>query len=598
MSEKLVVELIAKVEGAVKDLKEVKEAVEGIKDTAEESAKSLKGIKKATEILKKGFKGVGLAIKAMGVGLALEAFTKLQEAFQQNQTTADAFAKIGVVLQGVFNGLIKIAEPLIELLGDLFTKPRDTIKELLDNVKNFAKFAYDQLIGRVLNGLERAFLNVGVGVGKVLKTINKLLGRNEAVAHFDKEIAKNQERIAELQDKQVKRNEDLQEVVQGVRDKAKEVTAEFTEAVKKTAENAETLKMAESEMRRMEIAQQKILEQKDREAEQQRQIRDDIRLGLEERIAANEELGKILMDQANAEKETIQGRIGLLKLQQEVLGFNRDRANEILALENELLAVDSKIIGMQSEQRMNEASLQQEKADRLALEQEGALELSRIEEDGLAEREQNEIRKLQMSLDRIEAERAAEEKLLKEKQALYAEDTVQYQEFQNQIDVINKTAKQNELNLETQIAQQKMSVMMDSLGSLRSAIGENTKAGKALGIAEAVINTYVGATQALKNPFPLNIVALASTLASGFASVRAITAVDETGETSPDMGGVSAPTMTGPSVSLSAGGIDPNTQLLGALNETASRPSRAYVVGQDVTSQQAMDRRRLENATL
>ena len=380
MSEKLVVELIAKVEGAVKDLKEVKDAVEGISKTAEESEKSLKGIKKATEVLKKGFKGVGLAIKAMGVGLALEAFTKLQEAFQQNQTTADAFAKIGVVLQGVFNGLIKITEPLIEILGNLFTKPRDTVKELWDNIKGFAKFAYDQLVGRVLNALEKAFLNVGLGVGKVLKTINQVLGRQEAVAHYEKEIAEQKERINEITEKQTKRNEELGNAVQKVRDTARETAEAFTDSVKKTQENAEVLKMAEAEMRRMEIAQQRILEEKDREAEVQRQIRDDIRLGLDERIAANEKLGEILMEQAESEKETIKSRIGLLQLQQDTLGFNRDRANEILALENELLAVDSKIINMQSEQKMNEASLQQEKADRLALEQEGALELSRIEE--------------------------------------------------------------------------------------------------------------------------------------------------------------------------------------------------------------------------
>lgn len=61
------------------------------------------------------------------------------------------------------------------------------------------------------------------------------------------------------------------------------------------------------------------------------------------------------------------------------------------------------------------------------------------------------------------------------------------------------------------------------LGAMASIFGQETAVGKAAGIAQATINAYVGMTEALKLPWPLNLAAAASTLATGLSAVRSIT---------------------------------------------------------------------------
>jgi hypothetical protein len=73
----------------------------------------------------------------------------------------------------------------------------------------------------------------------------------------------------------------------------------------------------------------------------------------------------------------------------------------------------------------------------------------------------------------------------------------------------------------------------NALGALSELVGQDTVAGKALGIAQALINTYVGASEVIKAkavlPEPANtilkIVNVATTIATGLKTVREITAV-------------------------------------------------------------------------
>lgn len=148
---------------------------------------------------------------------------------------------------------------------------------------------------------------------------------------------------------------------------------------------------------------------------------------------------------------------------------------------------------------------------------------------------------------------------------------------------------------------QQLNEVGDALGKLGEIVGKETAAGKALGIATALINTYQGATEALKQkstlPSPLDFAAkainVAAIIASGIKSVKAITAVKVPG----GGGGQSAPV-----TSLTAGGsapISPNlpiqttlTQLnQGTINQLGSATNRAYVVESDVTNSQERIRR-------
>jgi len=133
------------------------------------------------------------------------------------------------------------------------------------------------------------------------------------------------------------------------------------------------------------------------------------------------------------------------------------------------------------------------------------------------------------------------------------------------------------------------------LGSLSELAGKRTAAGKALGIAEAIINTSVGVTQALKQesvlPSPFDVVAkvanIATILASGFKAVKAITAVNVPG------GGGGGGGAAFPSVSASAPSGGSQVPTIGSSPVTAlgtmmqgQAPIRAYVVESEVTGTQ------------
>jgi len=118
-----------------------------------------------------------------------------------------------------------------------------------------------------------------------------------------------------------------------------------------------------------------------------------------------------------------------------------------------------------------------------------------------------------------------------------------------------------------------------ALETLGNVLGQETAAGKALAVSAALINTYLAATQALKEvPAPFNIVAAAAVIANGIASVKRIVST-------PVPGGA------GGSAGVSAGAIAPPAPVannIGVAPETIAQDQtvRAYVVSGDVTTTQ------------
>lgn len=133
------------------------------------------------------------------------------------------------------------------------------------------------------------------------------------------------------------------------------------------------------------------------------------------------------------------------------------------------------------------------------------------------------------------------------------------------------------------------------LGALSDLAGKRTAAGKALGIAAALTNTYVGVTEALKQesvlPSPFDVVAkvanVATILASGLKAVKAITSVQVPG------GGGGGGGVSAPNISASAPATTSAVPTIGSSPVTAlgqvmqnQPPLRAYVVESEVTGTQ------------
>ena len=155
--------------------------------------------------------------------------------------------------------------------------------------------------------------------------------------------------------------------------------------------------------------------------------------------------------------------------------------------------------------------------------------------------------------------------------------------------------------IEAQQQATKLGIISDALGTLAQAVGENTAAGKALAVAQAIINTYQGASLALATYPPA-----ATVIAAGLLQVKKIvsTKVPAPPGTKNIGGGgaggasASVPQTPVPQIQTAAAvGGDPGTQIAQTIAEQTNRPIQAYVVSTEVSSTQALDRRTNTAAT-
>jgi hypothetical protein len=219
---------------------------------------------------------------------------------------------------------------------------------------------------------------------------------------------------------------------------------------------------------------------------------------------------------------------------------------------------------------------------------------------------------------------------------IYAEyelqDTITKQSFQSQLDNFDKvreleradmvakmasadalaafdaqTAKVR-VDIERAATEAKLGIVSNALGTIASAVGEQTVAGKALAVAQATIDTYLGATKALATyPPPFGAIAAGTVILAGLMNVKKIVSTKiptMPGATGGGGGSVSAPSIQAPSVSApqvpqlqSGAGVNPTTQIAEGLSKASNKTVKAYVVSTEISSQTALDRRTNSAAT-
>lgn len=138
-----------------------------------------------------------------------------------------------------------------------------------------------------------------------------------------------------------------------------------------------------------------------------------------------------------------------------------------------------------------------------------------------------------------------------------------------------------------------------AIGGLQSLAGESTTAGKALGVASATIDTYVGANKALAQGGIAGTAAAIGIIASGLANVKNIvsTKVPSTKGGSPSTS-VSTPASSPQPPSFNIVGATETSQLAEAVAGQTQEPVQAYVVSNDVTTAQSLENNIVEGATL
>jgi hypothetical protein len=144
----------------------------------------------------------------------------------------------------------------------------------------------------------------------------------------------------------------------------------------------------------------------------------------------------------------------------------------------------------------------------------------------------------------------------------------------------------------------------EAMGALGDIIGQETAAGKALASAQALINTYLGVTEVLKQestlPSPFDVIVkvanVATILASGLAAVKNINSVpvSTTGTASGGGGGINQTAAQPPAIDI-GGAVEAATA---PESQGVQSTVRAYVLTGDVNSSQEADARLNKRRTL
>ena len=560
MAKKIQVELEAKTDKAIKEIQDVKGEIQ---DLTKSTEKGFNDVGESTKGISKGVKGIGAALKAAGIGLAIAAFAKLSEIFQQNQKAADffntAFEVVSIAFNDFVNFLVNNVGTVTGFFKSVFDDPLQSIQNLGNAIKN--------------NIIER--------FNSLLDTLG--LAGKAVLQFFDGDFTGAAETAREASKEFV----DVLTGVDGTVDKVGEGITKVAKAtsnyVKETTNAATANVQLEKSARLAETANQGLIEKYDRQAEQLRQIRDDESLSFEQRMKANDDLGKLLDEQ---EKTMMANADARVKQAEAELSKNKDNVDLQIAYQealNEQAGIEAQITGFRSEQQTNTNSLLREQKDL-------------VNELALIGKSEREIERLELQQDYDAKKELIEREITDE-----AEKNERLLALQT--DYSNNTKK-----LDQEVENAKLDMAKQTLGNISKAVGENTKAGKAAAAAASLINTYQGITAELATKtatpfgFALKLANIAATAAIGFKSVKDILKTDPKSTTG---GSTTAPTSSGgrptseplPPAFNIVGASDTN-QLASAIGGQAQQPVKAFVVSNDVSTAQELDRNIVEGASI
>ena len=407
MAIKKVVEIGAKVGQAVKEIKELaNELLEAerqaqalnqeIEDTTDSGKKGFKGLSGAIGIAKTALNALGTALKALGIGLLLAAFAALTNIVSQNQKVID-FAKtsmtaFNIVVNNLVNFITKNIGNVKKFFNELLTNPKDKIKEI-------GEFLSKYLLNNLAKSLEAT---------KLLGDAFKLLFSGDLSGAWDKATASASKFL---------------DAVTGVDDSAKKLKDSLADVW----DEADKITKLQNNARLSRAELQGLVEMYDRLAEQQRQIRDNENLTIQERIDANNKLADILKQQEQAQL-ALAGAIVASAQAEYNLNKNIDNQVALIEARNEAEGVRAQIAGFVSEQMTNQVALEKELLEYNQLAIEGMNQRELIGQQLYSSLEKDSIKRLENERENLVLEGDLEDERLKKKVESLQKGTLAYQE--------------------------------------------------------------------------------------------------------------------------------------------------------------------------
>ena len=327
-----------------------------------------------------------------------------------------------------------------------------------------------------------------------------------------------------------------------------------------------------------------------------------------ERAEANRKRADLLEKAADRETYTATQRIEFLKeagrLEEEIT----DKEIEAAKLRLEIKEQSNTLSESSAEDLAEEANLKAElinlDTQRLTKQKEVTGQIiGAINEEKAAHKALVDQRKAEIS--EFQSQRETLDKILSKSLGQQEEATIKT------IDVTSalKTRQaEDEIKTDKLTTDQKLDLASNTLGNISGLLGESSEAGKAAAVAQATIETYKGAQSAYSSLAGIPVVgpalgaiAAAAAVTSGIATVKKITSTKVPGGKGGGGSSISAPsraTSTPAPPAFNVVGASETNQLAQSIGQEEKQPVKAYVVSNDVSNAQALDRNIIRGASI
>ena len=538
------------------------------------------GIKSAVA----GFKTLKGAIIATGLGALLIAITSLVAYFKETERGADALRVIMGTLGAVTGKLMDVIIGLGEALFKAFSDPKQALIDFGNAIKE-----------NITNRVE-GMLELLPALGKAIKL---------ALSGEFKEAGKV---AADAVGKVTLGVENVTDKVGAAIDSVKGFAQSLVDAGAEGARIAKIFNEVEKAERELVVQRAKA----NKQIQEARFIADDLTKSTEERIDAVLLAGKIEDEVATKELETARKRALALKQQADISESNKETLDAIAAAEARVADLENASIARKKRLGMEVITLRKEQQTAAENAIKAAQELAKLEQDSLDAFNKSQGEALDKAYEMLLTDQQREVNAVRDKyfallqlEELSGEERAALVEKENaEVAAIEDKYAKVRIDTEKAVADAKAATINQSIDAVQGALGalfENSKAVASANVlidaAQAAVGIFKSSTS-LPEPFGsinrgVQLAALAATTA---ASIRNINRAQPSPNPSPP----EIPTTpTAPSAPpqfniVGQGGIN---QLAQSIGGQFQQPIRAYVVGQDVTTSQQLQRQRIRTAT-
>jgi hypothetical protein len=564
------------------------------------------GASAAAKVLRAALISTGVGALVVGVGLLIANFDYLKEKFNGLGTGAKVLLAAIMPVVAVFWAL---SEAYNYFAGDSIkanAKAESAIKKntaALNTQIKTSERASEAL--KTKNGHEYEMAKAS---GASAESLRKL-----ALKHAEAQIALEKSTLATAKDTYEKNKNTLANLINtGASDelieKQKELTTEARKAVTEERKQLETAVKDKADIIRKNAVEvrQELTDNNTKIKDANKTLNDAIK-------QQNEEAAKTEKDRIKTLNDSI------LSLREEI------RISKLNEEQKEKDAVEqkyTKLIADAKKEKISVVDLEKEKQNALTAIREKydkVFELTQAEKDAKGKEKKatekaalEELTKseAELKLIKLDEEYKADQLLYKDNKEILAALDIKYAKDKEDLENQELANKRERTKKGIDMAMAALSILNDafqmSAGKSEKDQRKAFKAQKAFNLASALTNTFLAVTGALTaggNPIKLatgtQFVEAGLAAAAGAVQIAKIAKTQfEGGASSADTGGggggsgATAPTMSAPQFNVVG---QSGVNQLASLNQ---QPIQAYVVSGQVTSQQALDRNRLANATL